>query len=259
VALTPVEIDVEGERHQATPPVVLGRTRGPGSQDALAVKTPNGEVLHVFKGVYARWGCAGSDTDCTSSTQLEIAVEGGALVVRNVGKFPTYSQGRPIDRIVLGPGQWAELTLPGVYTHDGKKARIVIKTPGVAPVRSATESATPADCKTCCEVFCEAWRIINQIYHFVREGRAMTAKELEELEKLFYIFKGHLDGLATTVVQAAPDAVKELVNFRIFIELILPQLKQGNPPPETISTIITMYHRINNLKQQLEQQLACRC
>jgi hypothetical protein len=49
VALTPVEIDVEGERHQATPPVVLGRTQGAGSQDALAVKTPNGEVLHVFK------------------------------------------------------------------------------------------------------------------------------------------------------------------------------------------------------------------
>jgi hypothetical protein len=89
----------------------------------------------------------------------------------------------------------------------------------------------------------------------VREGRAMTAKDLEDLERLFYIFKGHLDGFATTVIQVAPDAVKELVDFRIFIELILPQLKQGNPPPETISTIITMYHRINNLKQQL----ACRC
>jgi hypothetical protein len=61
-------------------------------------------------------------------------VEGGALDVRNVGKSPTYSQGRPIDKIVLGPGQWAELTLPGVYTHDGRKARIVIKTPGVALV-----------------------------------------------------------------------------------------------------------------------------
>jgi hypothetical protein len=246
VALTPVEIDVEGERYQATPPVVLGRTRSAGSQDALAVKDADGRVLYVFKGVYARYGCAGSDTDCTSSTQLEIAVEGGALVVRNVGKFPTYSQGRPIDRIMLGPGQWAELTLPGVYTHDGKKARIVIKTPGATP---------PPTIDVVCEVCCEAWRIINQIYHFVREGRAMTAKELEDLERLFYIFKGHLDGLATTVIQVAPDAVKELVDFRIFIELILPQLKQGNPPPETISTIITMYHRINNLKQQL----ACRC
>jgi hypothetical protein len=54
-------------------------------------------------------------------------VEDGALVVRNVGKSPTYTQGRPIDRIVLGPGQWAELTLPGAYTHGGKKARIKYK------------------------------------------------------------------------------------------------------------------------------------
>jgi hypothetical protein len=61
-------------------------------------------------------------------------VEGGALDVRNVEKSPTYSQVRPIDRVVLGPGQWAELALPGIYTHDGRKARIVIKTPGVALV-----------------------------------------------------------------------------------------------------------------------------
>jgi hypothetical protein len=31
---------------------VLGRTRSAGSQDALAVKTPNGEILHVLKGGY---------------------------------------------------------------------------------------------------------------------------------------------------------------------------------------------------------------
>ncbi|MDT7883107.1 MAG: hypothetical protein RRB51_11405, partial [Thermoproteus sp.] len=53
MALTPVEIEVEGERHQATPPVVLGRARGAGSQDALAVKDADGRALYVFKGVYA--------------------------------------------------------------------------------------------------------------------------------------------------------------------------------------------------------------
>ena len=249
VALTPVEIEVEGERHQATPPVVLGRARGAGSQDALAVKDADGRALYVFKAVYARWGCAGSDTDCTSHRQLEIAVEGNALVVRNVGKFPTYSQGRPIDRIVLGPGQWAELTLPGVYTHDGKKARIIIKTPGV---KHTMQPATDAVCEACCE----AWRILSQLSASVKDRPLkITAKDAEDLVHLFNVFKGHLDGLATTVVQAAPDAVRELVDFRKFIELILPQLERGNPPPETISTIITMYHRINNLKQQL----ACRC
>jgi hypothetical protein len=245
VALTPVEIDAEGERYQATPPVVLGRTRSAGSQDALAVKTPNGEVLHVFKGVYARWGCAGSDTDCTSSTQLEIAVEGGALVVRNVGKFPTYSQGQPIDRIVLGPGQWAELTLPGVYTHDGKKARIVIKTPGVAPVRSAPDAV--------CEACCDAWRIINQVYDLVKEVRAMTAKELEDLEKLLHIFKGHIEALEAMTTR--PDAVKELINIRDYIELLLPHLRRGDLPGDALSKITSMRHRVNKLREEL----VCRC
>jgi hypothetical protein len=58
-------------------------------------------------------------------------VEDGALVVRNVGKSPTYNQERPIDMILLGLWQWAGLTFPGVYIHGGKKARINIKTGGL--------------------------------------------------------------------------------------------------------------------------------
>jgi len=246
VALTPVEIDVEGERYQTTPPVVLGRTPGAGSQDALAVKDADGRALYVFKGVYARWGCAGSDTDCTSHRQLEIAVEGNALVVRNVGKFPTYSQGRPMDRIVLGPGQWAELTLPGVYTHDGKKARIVIKTPGVKHTMQPVSDAV-------CEACCEAWRIIDQVYGHVKEVRTMTAKELEDLERLFYIFKGHVEALET--MTARPDAVKELMSFRDYIELLLPHLRRGDLPGDALSKITSMRHRVNKLREEL----ACRC
>jgi len=248
VALTPVEIEVEGESYQTTPPVVLGRTRSAGSQDALAVKDADGRVLYVFKGVYARYGCAGSDTDCTSSTQLEIAVEGGALVVRNVGEFPTYSQGRPIDRIALSPGQWAELSLPGVYTHDGKKARIIIMTPGAKPT---TQPVTDAVCKACCE----AWHIINQIYDFVREGRVMTAKELENLERLLHIFKGHVEALVKALMTARPDAVKELISFKDYIELLLPQLRRGDLSGEAVARITSMRDRFNMLKEEL----ACRC
>jgi hypothetical protein len=145
-------------------------------------------------------------------------------------------------------GQWAELTLPGVYTHDGRKARIIIKTPGVAPVRSAPD----AICEVCCETCCEAWRIINQIYHFVREGRVMTAKEFEDLEKLFYIFKGHVEALETMTTR--PD-VKELINIRDYIELLLPHLRRGDLPADALSKITSLRHRINNLKQQL----ACSC
>ena len=120
--------------------------------------------------------------------------------------------------------------------------------PGAAPVRSVSDAV--------CEACCEAWRIISQLSASVEDRPLkITAKDAEDLKHLFDVFKGHLDGLAKTVVQAAPDAVRELVDFRKFIELILPQLERGNPPPETISTIITMYHRINKLREDL----GCSC
>ncbi len=57
-------------------------------------------------------------------------MEDGALVVRNVGRFP-HIQGRPLDMILLGLWRWAGLTFPGAYTRGGKKARINIKTGGL--------------------------------------------------------------------------------------------------------------------------------
>jgi len=52
----------------------------------------------------------------------------------------------------------------------------------------------------------------------------MTAKELEDLERFFYIFKGHVEALET--MAARPDAVKELISFRDYIELLLPHLRR---------------------------------
>ncbi|MDT7870811.1 MAG: ankyrin repeat domain-containing protein, partial [Thermoproteus sp.] len=72
--------------------------------------------------------------------------------------------------------------------------------PGAAPVRSASVAV--------CEAVCEAWRIIGQVYGFVKEARTMTAKERENLEGLFYIFKGHVEALEA--MTARPDAVEEL-------------------------------------------------
>ena len=46
-----------------------------------------------------------------------------------------------------------------------------------------------------CETYCETWRIIDQVYGHVKEVRAMTTKELEDLEDLFHIFKGHVEAL----------------------------------------------------------------
>ena len=55
----------------------------------------------------------------------------------------------------------------------------------------------------------------------MREGRAMTAKELEDLEDLFHRFKGHVEALEAMTAPARPDAVKELISFRDYVELML--------------------------------------
>jgi len=117
--------------------------------------------------------------------------------------------------------------------------------PGAVPVRSVSDAV--------CETYCEAWRIINQVYDFVGEGHVMTSKEFEDLEKLFYIFKGHVEALETMITR--PDVVKELINIRDYIELLLPHLMRGGLPADALPKITSMRHRINNLKQQL----ACRC
>ncbi len=119
--------------------------------------------------------------------------------------------------------------------------------PGAVPVRSVSDAV----CETCCE----AWHIINQIYDFVRKGRTMTSKELEDLEKdLFPIFKGHVEALET--MTARPDAVKELIScFRDYIELLIPHLRRGDLPADALSKITSMRDRFNKLREEL----ACRC
>jgi len=112
-------------------------------------------------------------------------------------------------------------------------------------VRSASDAV--------CETYCEAWRIIDQVYDFVREGRVMTAKEFEDLERLLHIFKGHVEALET--MTARPDAVKELISFRDYVELLLPQLRRGDLPGDALSKITSMRHRINKLREEL----ACCC
>ncbi len=112
-------------------------------------------------------------------------------------------------------------------------------------------SASDAVCEACCE----AWRIIDQVYDFVKEDRAMTSKELEVLERLFRIFKGHVNELEKAAAEVSPDAVKELVTTRQLIELTLSQLKQRNLPPETIGNIPSVYYSINKLREEL----GCRC
>jgi len=124
--------------------------------------------------------------------------------------------------------------------------------PGAAPVRSVSDAV------------CEAWRIIDQVYGFVKEARAMTAQELEGLERLFYIFKGHVEALEAMTTR--PDAVKELISFRDYaveelrsfrdyVELLLPHLRRGDLPGDALSKITSMRDRFNKLREEL----ACGC
>jgi len=117
--------------------------------------------------------------------------------------------------------------------------------PGAAPVRSASVAV--------CEAVCEAWRIIDQVYGFVKEARAMTAKELENLKDLFHVFKGHVEALEA--MTARPDAVEELRSFRDYVELLLPHLERGDLDAVAKTKITSMRDRFNKLREEL----ACRC
>jgi len=119
--------------------------------------------------------------------------------------------------------------------------------PGAAPVRSASDAV--------CEAVCEAWRIISQVYDFVKEARAMTAKELEDLKDLFHVFKGHVEALER--MTARPDAVEELRSFRDYVELLLPllELERRDLPGDALSKITSMRDRFNKLREEL----ACGC
>jgi len=123
--------------------------------------------------------------------------------------------------------------------------------PGAAPVRSASDAV----CKACYE----AWRIISQVYDHVKEARTMTTKELEDLKKLFPVFKGSVAALKEAAAEVFPDAVKELVSAKQLIESILPQLEQGNLPPVTIENITYIYFKVDRLREKLREKLACRC
>jgi hypothetical protein len=79
----------------------------------------------------------------------------------------------------------------------------------------------------------------------------MTAKELENLKDLFHVFKGHVEALEA--MTARPDAVEELMSFRDYVELLLPQLERGGL--DAVAKITSMRDKFNRLREEL----ACRC
>jgi hypothetical protein len=180
-------------------------------------------------------------------TPLHLAASGGHVnVVRLLlerGADPTVkdrSGDTPLDLARRRGHREVVSLIEGWLGRGGGPSR-----PGAAPVRSVSDAV--------CEACCEAWRIIDQVYDFVKEARAMTAKELDDLKDLFHVFKGHVEALER--MTARPDAVEELMSFRDYVELMLPQLKQGGLDAVAKTKITSMRGRFNRLREKL----ACRC
>jgi hypothetical protein len=123
--------------------------------------------------------------------------------------------------------------------------------------RKREKKQTAAPVRSVSDAVCEAWRIIDQVYDFVKEARAMTAKELDDLKDLFHVFKGHVEALER--MTARPDAVEELRSFRDYVELLLPHLERGGLPGDALSKITSMRDRFNKLRGELGKKLACNC
>lgn len=138
--------------------------------------------------------------------------------------------------ILLTPGQHLYLWISGVRDAEGRQTPLIIR------------YVTPAPD---CPAVCEAWRIIQQLYHRVEKGPLkLTEKEVEDLQHEFNILKGHLDGVITN----NPELVKEVKPLEDVVELTALLIK-GEIPGEVSTKIVSMRHRLN----QVRRRLNCNC
>jgi hypothetical protein len=212
-------------------------------EDSLKIKKNDG--IYIFKNVKCRRGCEPGDTDCTHREHVEITVLGNQIAVQTArgATYPVYYGRAETERnvlkgILLTPGQHLYLWISGVRDAAGRQIPLIIR------------YATPAPEATC-QAVCEAWHIIQQLYHRVEKGPLkLTEKDVEDLKHEFNILKGHLDGVITT----SPELVKEVKPLEDVIELTALLIK-GEIPGEVSTKIVSTRHRLN----QVIQRLNCNC
>ena len=212
-------------------------------EDSLKIKKNDG--IYIFKNVKCRRGCEPGDTDCTHREHVEITVLGNQIAVQTArgATYPVYYGRAETERnvlkgILLTPGQHLYLWISGVRDAAGRQTPLIIR------------YATPAPEATC-QAVCEAWHIIQQLYHRVEKGPLkLTEKDVEDLKHEFNILKGHLDGVITT----SPELVKEVKPLEDVIELTALLIK-GEIPGEVSTKIVSTRHRLN----QVIQRLNCNC
>lgn len=212
-------------------------------EDSLKIKKNDG--IYIFKNVKCRRGCESGDTDCTHREHVEITVLGNQIAVQTApgATYPVYYGRAETERnvlkgILLTPGQHLYLWISGVRDAAGRQTPLIIR------------YATPAPEATC-QAVCEAWHIIQQLYHRVEKGPLkLTEKDVEDLKHEFNILKGHLDGVITT----SPELVKEVKPLEDVIELTALLIK-GEIPGEVSTKIVSTRHRLN----QVRRRLTCNC
>jgi len=210
-------------------------------EDSLKIKKNDG--IYIFKNVKCRRGCEPGDTDCTHREHVEITVLGNQIAVQTApdATNPVYYGRAETERnvlkgILLTPGQRLYLWISGVRDAAGRPAPLIIRY--VTPVPD-------------CQAVCEAWLIIQQLYHRVEKGPLkLTEKEVEDLKHEFNILKGHLDGVITT----SPELVEKVKPLEDVVKLMALLIK-GEIPGEVTTQIVSMRHRLN----QVRRRLNCNC
>jgi len=212
-------------------------------EDGLKIRWSDG--IYVFKNVKCRRGCGPGDTDCAHREHVEITALGDRVAVQTApgATHPVYygraeTERNVLKEILLTPGQRLYLWISGVRDAAGRQAPLIIR------------YATPAPEATC-QAACEAWHIIQQLYHRVKKGPLkLTEKEVEDLMHEFNILKGHLDGVITT----SPELVEKVKPLEDVVELTALLIK-GEIPEEVSTKIVSIQHRLN----QVIQLLGCNC
>jgi len=213
------------------------------AEDSLKIKEDNRRI-YIFKNVKCRRDCGPGDTDCTHREHVEIIILGDRIAIQMAPRAtkPVYYGHAETERnmlkgILLTPGQRLYLWISGVRDAAGRPTPLIIRYAG-----------RPPDC----EAVCEAWRILQQLYHRVKKGPLkLTGKDIEDLKHAFDTLKGHLDG----VIVCGPDLEERVRRLRDVVELLKELLEKGEISGEASTKIVSMWHAFN----QLRQRLNCNC
>ncbi|MGC8584027.1 MAG: hypothetical protein ACP5MH_09930 [Thermoproteus sp.] len=227
--------DVVIDEREAELPVVIGRGEGyePG-RGRLALKraVPGSEAeeVYVFKGVYARFGCRSDEKDCTSRVHVRLEPAPNGVLVINEGKYPIYVNGDEVPLKNSKLVKSAVIQIPGVYTVDGRRAKILINISAQLYAHLETFCRIIQDSLTSLEQFRDHLKILTT-------RKNITNTEIEDLTQRLRLDMGDIKGRFRALAQYAEGkdpAVAEIAN-KVLREIdALGDLTLGIPDPTAV-------------------------